>query len=304
MEAQTMKDRQLVLNDLELEPVDAIALTKIEPGKDGTKPVSVHIQRQVLQLIGSFKDGDCFMSAETIAKRLDFDPRTIRATLRVLVSAGLLIESGSRNRRTRAVHWTEIGRRIPRPTAHEQPSQLSHSEATNCDTRSGQLISNCPDRSGQLALNCPDNQGSRCPTENEKYTKLTTTEPAGVVVVVEISKVLAKGPEAYQRATARGLTDSDMLELLREWQALPAAERSPGKLFNWLAVEGSYQQPHPPPVQSGLQSGRGDALSREQVKLESLRVRIMRAGRAAGASEQEIAKRLAECEAGGVRLGV
>ncbi len=269
-----MKHRQAVLDELQLSPQDAISLADIPTGADGVKPVSIRMQRRLLQFLAGFSSDQCWMSTAKIAQRLDHTERTVRAALRVLVATDLVIESGPRNRRFRSVHWTEIGRRVPRMRAVVDP--------VNRAIPSGQLVPNGPDD--------PVTRDRIQYEELEETTTTTTTAPD--VVVVELETVLARASEAVRLARERGLTDEAIRGRYRRWLELPERDRLKGTLYNWLAIDGSYSEPRKPaPI-----SGRGDGLSKRQVELEALRARTFRAGRKAGASQEEIEAKCREIE--------
>jgi hypothetical protein len=107
-------DRQPVLDALQVDAATAIELAELNTLTHGKRPVNQRTQKRILQVIGSYRTDDCYLTAEAISKRIAMDERTVRAAIRALVADGMLLEWGPRNRRHLAVHWTEIGRRIPR----------------------------------------------------------------------------------------------------------------------------------------------------------------------------------------------
>lgn len=158
--------RQLVLTELDVDAATAIKLAQLIPLSRGDKQqrtASVRSQKRVLQFFAGFANDKCWLSIEGIATRLQMNERTVRLTIRVLVDADLIIESGHHNRRTRAVHWTEIGRRVHSP-AVPQPPRMKTERATDTpgtSARSENVV--LPGPTGQYDPNCPVQTGHQCP---------------------------------------------------------------------------------------------------------------------------------------------
>lgn len=106
---------------------------------------------------------------------------------------------------------------------------------------------------------------------------------------------------AVAKAKSRGLTHAqigELVELYRD-QSARDARMTAGWLYRWLTGQSAPPKPSgaaPKPPQASC-GGRGDGLSKQQVSRESLRAQIIRAARAAGASEDQIRQR---CQQAGV----
>jgi hypothetical protein len=124
----------------------------------------------------------------------------------------------------------------------------------------------------------------------------TTAVTDGWQVVASELELLGMQPggiaAALQRAQARGLSPEEVQALAARYREFaksnPAA--TPGWLNRWITGRSD-----PPPLVAPAKpvaTGRGDALTREQREANALRYSIVRNGRRAGASEDEIERRL------------
>ncbi len=168
---------------------------------------------------------------------------------------------------------------------------------------------------GAVTTSAPNNVFT---SVSDKYSPLTLARSEGEVVVSASDDVLeelqtqcvtlgmssdgARG--AVAKAIGRGLTHAQIGELVELYRKLEKSpDRDPhmtaGWLYRWLSGQSSPPKasgsaPKPPQTHCG---GRGDGLSKQQVSREALRASIIRAARAAGASEDQIRER---CQQAGV----
>jgi hypothetical protein len=190
-------DRQPVLDDLQVDAATAIELAELNTLTHGTRPVNQRALKRILQVIGGYRSDDCYLTAEAIAKRIAMDERTVRAAIRALVADGLILEWGPRNRRHRAVHWTEIGRRIPRSETI-QPRQTTAAAVSQPVARSGQSEDHCPDDPGNgapIARMLPGN-GSPIARFNRAVAARTYKEQENNLIISSSSKALSLQPPA------------------------------------------------------------------------------------------------------------
>lgn len=245
-----------------------------QPPVDRLQRVSVAAVKHVLRAIDSHGRGkSAWPSEATLARETGYSLATVKRAVKALESLSLIIKErkGSLTLNHYTIVWSELAlRAMPERSVTMPERSVMVNERSVTMTQRSVMVS---------------------PKTTEKLKEATTTtEPEGVVVVL---RTLAKGERAIRLARARGLTDEAICELYRLWRALPEDQRLRGTLFNWLAIEGSYRAPAPP--QPTWAAGRSDGLSRSQVAAESLRMRIVRAGRAAGASQEAIERRLEAC---------
>jgi len=241
--------------------------------------VSGAAMKSVLRAIDSYGRGrEAWPSEATLARDCGLGVRTVKRAIKALGLLSLLIveRRGPHTVNHYRIVWTELALRC-RETAGNIP------ERSATVTERSATVS---ERSATMALH----EVPPWPPKRQGNDKETTTTGADVVVV-ELGKFLGSAEKAVRMARARGVTDAEIRERIATWQRLPEHEQQPGWLFNWIAIEGSYRPPVPESVEPIY--GRGDGLSKDQVAAEALRVRIVRAGRAAGASQQQIESRLA-----------
>ncbi|QDV11253.1 hypothetical protein CA51_11140 [Rosistilla oblonga] len=207
-----MNNRQAVLDRFDTTPADAIHLCDLQPLRDGTRPISVSMQRRVLQFFGGFKSDRCWLPIAEIAKQLCHDERTVRAAIRVLVAEQLLVESGHRNRRTRAVNWGEIGLRIHRSECGPLPC----STGQDAQPGTGQLMAGCPDEPGSSARPITEPREQSSPSSRREPRPTTAKilgsdwEPA-----VEALQGVGLGqiPKAIAMANAAGMAPDELVDL-------------------------------------------------------------------------------------------
>lgn len=240
--------------------------------------VSTAALKAVLRGIDSYGRGrEAWPSEATLARDSGLGLRTVKRAVKGLHALSLVIVSrrGPHTVNHYRIVWTELallcGER--RATNLDRSATVSERSA---------MVS---ERSATMALH-------EVPPWHPKRHRndIETTTTGADVVVVELKPFLGRAEKAVRLARQRGLSDEVIRERLREWRELPDEPRMPGKLYNWLAMEGSYTGP----PKSEPMYGRGDGLTRDEVAAEALRVRIVRAGRAAGVSEEAIEKRLAD----------
>ena len=234
--------------------------------------------KSVLRAIDSYGRGrEAWPSEATLARDCGLGVRTVKRAVKALGALSLLIveRRGPHTVNHYRIVWTELALRCRGSAGNlpERSATVSERSAT------------VSERSAMVALH----EVPPWPPKRQGNDKETTTTGADVVVV-ELGKFLGSAEKAVRMARARGVTDAEIRERIADWQRLPVHEQQPGWLFNWIAIEGSYRKPTPENVEPIC--GRGDGLSKDQVAAEALRVRIVRAGRAAGASQQQIESRL------------
>ncbi|WP_417736344.1 hypothetical protein [Rosistilla oblonga] len=207
-----MSDRQTILDRLDTTPADAIHLCDLQPLRDGTRPISVSMQRRVLQFFGGFKSDRCWLPIAEIAKQLCHDERTVRAAIRVLVAEQLLVESGHRNRRTRAVNWGEIGLRINR----SEDGSLPCSTGQDAQPGTGQLVAGCPDEPGTAARPTTE-PGEQSSPSSRREPRPTTAKilDSGWEPAAEALRAvgLAHAAKAIELAKAAGMQPSELVDL-------------------------------------------------------------------------------------------
>lgn len=152
----------------------------------------------------------------------------------------------------------------------------------------------------------PDHEPACEPDHGQTVRTVQTVETWEVVVseLMDLEGDFALSrrgtARAVEAARTRGLTVEGaraLMELYRERSRDPywtdEKHMNVGWLARWLTGDSAPEPERKKPrwIEPGL---RGDAISREQLSRETLRVRIVRAGRQAGASQDEIEKRLAQ----------
>jgi hypothetical protein len=240
--------------------------------------VSAAAMKSVLRSIDSYGRGsEAWPSEATLARDCGLGVRTVKRAIKALGVLSLLIveRRGPHTVNHYRIVWTELALRCRGSAGNlpERSATVSERSAT------------VSERSATMALR----EVPPWPPKRQGNDKETTTTGADVVVV-ELDKFLGSASKAVRMARVRGVTDDEIRDRIASWKQLPQAEQKPGTLFNWIAIEGSYRKPTPEAAEPIY--GRGDGLSKEQVADEALRVRIVRAGRAAGASHDAIEQRL------------
>ena len=144
----------------------------------------------------------------------------------------------------------------------------------------------------------PDHEPERS-AEPHTVTQTMETSQTWGVVVSELERMgMSQARTAVDAARRRGMSLEqvrDLMELYRErakrTNASTGGRRiTVGWLYRWIA---GLSQPEPEPEPANVESSqRGDALKPNQIADEALRVRIVRAGRAAGATPEQIEQRL------------
>jgi hypothetical protein len=134
---------------------------------------------------------------------------------------------------------------------------------------------------------------NRLETTNETSASEHASERHELVELV-FALGIQKAKAAIDGAERLRLSVAEIRERVEEWRRLDYAKRLPGVLFNWLGMRGSWERRSAGPVLVyAPKSGRGDALSRDEMARHSLRVRIKREGLAAGVGLDEIERRWA-----------
>lgn len=182
------------------------------------------------------------------------------------------------------VNWEELRRFVERHQSDIQPPRRKRHSVPTKETLS------------------PDQSDTESPiTKNERKLK-PTTNSSELVELVFLAGV-KRARAAVQAARAAGITDEQIRERYQRWRELPESSRLPGVLYNWLALRGSWESNATTVTMGGTRGctqptpGRGDALSRDEVKRNRIRWQIVKAGRAAGADQAEIDRR---CQLAGV----
>ena len=144
----------------------------------------------------------------------------------------------------------------------------------------------------------PDHEPERS-AEPHTATQTMETSQTWKVVVSELEGLgMSQARTAVDAARRRGMSLEqvrDLMELYRERAKRDASTGgrrvTVGWLYRWIA---GLSEPEPESEPANVEHfRRGDALKPNQIADEALRVRIVRAGRAAGATPEQIESRLA-----------
>lgn len=268
----------------------------------------------------------CTASQATIAASADCDLTHVKRCLRALKQIGLLAEV----RRSRGVEYRIVFSELVVGSNSRVESELVDKTTTRFDserlststTREGtDRPRDCAgDRPGDrptsgsitqtvidplIDPNGPCDRPTDRPTSGStNYQQpLTTTNhlpPEGVggtsedpwVVVVSGLRMLGmtQADTAVEIARQR-LSPADAQALIARFRRLSEVDSraSVSWLFRWLVGKSTPPDERPAVVASGL---RGDAMTAEECRTEGLRHRIFTAGRAAGASQEQIERKL------------
>ena len=242
------------------------------PRVPGVSPTAC---KSVLRAIDGFGRGrEAWPSEATLAQTAGCSIRTVKRVVKALAALSILIveRRGTNTVNHYRIVWTELALLAPERSATD-----SERSATVSERSATVSLTKCHGVTNEVPPWPPET------TRNDNET--TTTDP--LVVVVQNLGVV-KAEKATAAARARGLDDTAIRQLCETFAALPAPDRVPGKLWNWLTTEGSFQRSEQP-----KRFGRGDGLSRDDSRREMLRFQIVRQSRRAGFGENEIQQQLA-----------
>ncbi len=272
--SEVLKARQLVLDDFEVDPYVAIELAELHTLHDKRRPISVNMQKRVLKRFASFSTGLCKIDLLTLAMQWHVNERTLRSTVNVLVADETLIEERRGNQRIRSIHWTEIGRRIPR--------KLPGNSARSSDQETtGQLMADCPVTTGQRARPKEKQGNSQSSTSvmTMKVSNFNWDDAASAIKTVGVDQV----DSTIRLAKQRGLGANDVVDIAFVCANVP--ELSAGAIVTRIR-DGVWPRDDVPDVdvlRSQILRGRErKKLERHKQLLERTRFNVMRDARDAG----------------------
>lgn len=263
----------------------------------------------LLREVDRYGGNECYLSQASLGRAFKVSEKTIGRAMQTLEQMGVLaVRFGWNQRAGRMLNhygivWPEVERLVaaqamPEATQVTEVAQSNRTvEPTNRTVEPDQ--SDICDRPiGHLE---GTNRTSGCPPITERKGNNNVYE--GVVVSTEslVGRLercgVAYPQRALERAGKLGVSAAEVVERIERFEGLAIGERDPARLYNWLSRRGSWESECRGRAVVASLGQRGDAWTREQVSSESVRAAIVRAGRAAGASEQAIAAR---CQLAGV----
>lgn len=257
--------------------------------------VSSSALKATLRAIDSHGRGkECWPSESTIASQSGLSVRTVKRCIKALNALSVICieRKGHLTLNHYRIVWNELALLIPAPKQAQNEVPRSANEVPPCPNEvpwCPNEVPPCHQRSAVVALETYK--------QTYKENQLTAGDAnAGLVELVFLAGV-KKAKNAIDCATQNGLNEVTIRERVQRWRELPESNRSPGVLYNWLALRGSFEAFEAPSKPVERPPVRGDSLSRSEVDRNRLRWRIVRAGRAAGATPEEIDRR---CELAGV----
>ena len=261
--------------------------------REGKRSVGVTsaAMKSVLRAIDSFGRGrECWPSEHTLAEQSGLSVRTVKRAVRALVELSVLCceRRGRLTLNHYRIVWNELALLTSEHAVKRAERSAMVSERSAMVSERSAMVS---ERSAMLALEPYKN---RFETTNETPGALVEASHKQELVELVFALGIKKAKAAIDGAERLGLSSDQIRERVAEWQRLPDAARLPGVLFNWLGMRGSWERRSVGPViVYAPKSGRGDALSRDEMARHSLRVRIKREGLAAGVGLDEIERRWA-----------
>ena len=251
----------------------------------------------LLRTVASYPPGKCFVSQETFAKMFKVAPKTIQRAFEYLssdemnlVAFGLdnrLIGGGYKTLNTYSVNWPALKDRVASQSAAKSVGTVSEPEPSkpigHLETTDGTVTherwDTCARPMGHLE---PTDRTSGCPaTITDFNTDSNEQQTETVVVLLEWTPeqtqhvhelLLMAGCKsdlnrAITSAKKRGWTFAKALEVYERRES-----DRPDKLFNWFAVDGSWERHMASKTSIEHSSSdrqnhqRGDALKRDQVQ--------------------------------------
>jgi len=201
--------------------------------------------------IANHRHGEFYRTHENLAALYKVSTKAIQRAFAVLSEMDLVITQkrsrafpdGPRSVNHYWINWTALERLVESQQTSQALGQLS--VQTGVRTVEGERLDICGGAFGHLE---PSVRTAECPAIVLTLER-TTTEL--VVVLSELG--VSKSEEAVRRARERGLTDSEIGQMIEHWRGLPMEDskrQNPGVLCNWLSKPGYYrpskQEPPPP----------------------------------------------------------